>query len=59
MIIIAKQKNPNSKLYVKEFKNGMETAHYLKVAPSTVYKAMGRYEHTPFKVKGWYIDEQQ
>lgn len=57
MIIIAKQKNENSKLYVKEFENGVEAAFYLKVHPSTVYKAMGRYEHTPFKVKGWYVDQ--
>ena len=57
MNILAKQKNPKSKLWVKEFKNAPEAAHYLKVTTMSVYRAAGKYGSTPFKVKGWYVDE--
>lgn len=58
MIILAKQKNPNSKLWLKEFDNVGDAAHYLKVHVSTIYKATGRYNEKPHKVKGWYVDEE-
>lgn len=57
MIILAKQKNENSKLWVKEFDNAAEAAHYLKVHVTTVYKATGKYGNKPYRVKGWYIDQ--
>lgn len=57
MIILAKQKNANSKLFVKEFDNAAEAAHYLKVHVSTVYKATGKYNQKPYRVKGWYVDQ--
>lgn len=57
MVILAKQKNENSKLYVKEFDNGVEAAHYLKVHPTAIYKATGKYGNKPYRVKGWYVDQ--
>ena len=57
MIILAKQKNENSKLWVKEFDNVAEAAFYLKVHVSTVYKAVGKYGNKPYRVKGWHVDQ--
>lgn len=56
MIILAKQKNPKSKLWIKEFETVADAAHYLHVAVATVYHATGKYGRNPFKVKGWYVE---
>ena len=55
MIILAKQKNPKSKLWIKEFASATDAAFYLKVHPTTIYKATGKYGK-PYRVKGWHID---
>jgi len=57
MIILVKQKNEKSKLWIKEFKNGVEAAFYLKVHPTAIYKAIGKYGNKPFRIKGWYVDQ--
>lgn len=56
MIILAKQKNPKSKLWIKEFQTATDAAFYLKVHPTTIYKATGKYGK-PYRVKGWYVDK--
>lgn len=56
MIILAKQKNLKSKLWIKEFEFATDAAFYLKVHPTTVYKATGKYNGKPYRVKGWHVD---
>lgn len=56
MIILAKQKNERSKLWIKEFESATDAAFYLKVNPTTVYKATGKYNGKPYRVKGWHIE---
>lgn len=57
MIILAKQKNENSKLHLKEFDSAPEVARYLKVSDTAVYYAMGKHGSKQYKLKGWYVDQ--
>lgn len=56
MIILAKQKNHKSKLWIKEFDKVSDAAYYLKVTPAAIYIGAGKYKNTPCKIKGWYVD---